>query len=728
MSQQGETRLPEGTASHPGTIPPSNVTPPTPAGARRAIETGITINSGVPSSARSASCIEGGSPSSFVHSAPPVVLTSGEIRESIDAPANMAAVRRALNATKREIILETEAMINAAKAEVIGQTVRATSMDRQSDDIRLLSQGLAEVQERMEQLEGKLNLLLATRARTVGLHGSRSPVPRGTRDRRRGSPSGRVRKRELSPCSDSLHSVDAESIHSTGSTADRLRQEVSRRQEAAAEDNPDGFIPRPMRPWKGPKAAGLAEIQPSDPRFADALSYRKYRLLNTDPTRGPAVERDTGVYTRRMSHTMAPLVFDGSKPLSILQFLRTFKSELDGNGRSEGAALLLCPKFMTGDALETFNAQFDLANDGLGGFRTWPGAVQFLLRTYAKDAHIEEALADLDDCVQQPSETEEAFARRLRVKTRRMAGVFTQQDLITKFLRGCHASLKPVLRHTRKLYRGPNAFQDFLEQAVAQGEANRALLQRTPQSANAPTDRKQAKPRRVMAVESHYDDGRVLHNAQVPKQDAVDVNLVGQDRLVDRETVSEGTEYSPKQSSDTFHTARTTLPLREEEDPIGNEVHMVKRSGRPSNNSPRGYPASSSRREQPRWTAPTARATDHRDHSIGSTPQVTFRPTPGIGRSDEICFDCYESGHRKPDCPYKQAVRSEFFTTFIKKNYWRLTQSQQLWLDQRGQTPYFAKLDCGTTEAPRAALDQDLTAGAPAYYRNDVRDPPRPGN
>ena len=626
---------------------------------------------------------------SSAQSAPTVIPTTPGPEETRYTPATLPAVRRALNATKREIVLETEAMISAAKAEVLGRTVGITELDRQADDIRLLSRGLTEVQERMEQLEEKLNLLLASRDRKVEPRTSRSPIRRGRRETQRDSPRRHRAERDLSPNSESVHS-DLQSVRSHASTTDRLRRdydELVRRRDAKAEGYEDGFVPRKRQPWKGPKAFGLTEIQPSDPRFAYALSYRQYRLLNTDQSRGPEVERDTGVYTRRMSHTMAPLIFDGSKPLFIIQFLRTLKNELDGNGRSEGAALLLCPKFMAGDALETFNAQFDLANDGLGGFQTWPEAVQFLLRTYAKDAYIEEALADLDDCEQEPTETEEAFAKRLKVKTRMMAGVFTQQDLITKFLRGCHASLKPVLRHTRRLYDGPNAFQDFLEQAVAQGEANRALLQRTRMPVTVSKERKSVlKPRRVMALESPYDDGRAMATVQEMSPDADGVNYVGREGVEDLETVSEGTEYTRRPSSDTFHTAQAAMSNDVEEEPEAEVVNAVQSPRQFRHSRPMGQ-FSNRAKPKPQWTpSPRPPFPDKRSQPPRPTKTVKWESFQPASPAEEICFDCYQEGHRKPECPFQSAVRSDFFTAFITKNYFKLSPPQQQWLQERGQT------------------------------------------
>ena len=117
-------------------------------------------------------------------------------------------------------------------------------------------------------------------------------------------------------------------------------------------------------------------------------------------------------------------VFDGNDPISILSFLTSFKQQMDANRLSEGAALLICPSFLDGDAKESYENNFDLPPDQ-GGFTTWPQAVQFLLRTFAKDAYIEEALVSLDELRQDPDEKEVAYAKRLRKQARRCGSVFS---------------------------------------------------------------------------------------------------------------------------------------------------------------------------------------------------------------------------------------------------------------------------------------------------------------
>ena len=151
---------------------------------------------------------------------------------------------------------------------------------------------------------------------------------------------------------------------------------------------------------------------------------------------------------------------------------------MDASPLPEGAALFISPSFLNGVAKERYENNFDLPPDQ-GGFTTWPQTVLVLLRTFAKDAYIEEALARLDELRQDPDEKEVSYAKRPRKQARRCGSVFREQNMINRFIRGLRADLKPLLRVLRADYGLPNAFQDYVERAGAQGDAHRALVDKT---------------------------------------------------------------------------------------------------------------------------------------------------------------------------------------------------------------------------------------------------------
>ncbi len=104
------------------------------------------------------------------------------------------------------------------------------------------------------------------------------------------------------------------------------------------------------------------------------------------------------------------------------QFLSTFVRPLNNNDLSEGAALMTWPHFLADDALEAFRTQAKDGEDDLGGFSIWREAVNWFLQTYAKDAYLEEAVAEIHAILEKDGEDERSFARCLTCKERFWAG------------------------------------------------------------------------------------------------------------------------------------------------------------------------------------------------------------------------------------------------------------------------------------------------------------------
>ena len=148
---------------------------------------------------------------------------------------------------------------------------------------------------------------------------SRNNVPQGTRDRRRltsdeefGSETGaeerihdvldreitpraprRTRRRRLS------HGSGLESESSMDSDQNRNQEET------------------PSRPhsWKVTRERGLGELRTAHDDFRHTLSYRTYRLQNTDYTQDRDVSANYYKQRHRIEATMRDANFNGSKPI-----------------------------------------------------------------------------------------------------------------------------------------------------------------------------------------------------------------------------------------------------------------------------------------------------------------------------------------------------------------------------------------------------------------------------
>jgi len=195
----------------------------------------------------------------------------------------------------------------------------------------------------------------------------------------------------------------------------------------------------------GPRAEGLTEIIPDDPRFIPVLNYRRYRLVNTDPRQDADITAEVGLHVRRLDHSLKTRKFTGLKPVGVISFLDHFKRECDMNRISEGAALLCLPKFLDGDAFISFDANQSIGFEDVGGFSTYPAAVNYLLRTYASDVNIEAAVDAFESIQQDEKESVQDFARRVRKTARECGGVYTERELITRFQRGIRQEIRPLL-------------------------------------------------------------------------------------------------------------------------------------------------------------------------------------------------------------------------------------------------------------------------------------------
>ena len=172
-----------------------------------------------------------------------------------------------------------------ADATVVGRLVGLALADTGiQTELRSLTELVSEQQTQIQKLEGQLRLVLEKGTR----RNSRSPVPRGTRDRRY-TTVGRDHCAGLH-CPKCHHRGNPESAASDDS-ARRVNEWLMDHYKRQTALSPRGDPP-PHVDWKdasmheevvtanppssiGPREAGLVEIQPSEPMFQKAVSYRR---------------------------------------------------------------------------------------------------------------------------------------------------------------------------------------------------------------------------------------------------------------------------------------------------------------------------------------------------------------------------------------------------------------------------------------------------------------------
>lgn len=529
-----------------------------------------------------------------------------------------------------------------ADATVVGRLVGLALADTNIvGELRSLKETIKEQQAQIQSLEAKLQMSLEKGTR----RDSRSPVPRGTRDRRKAT-DGRDN------C-EGLHCTKCDqrampTSNASDDSARRVNQWLMDHYKRQAALPPRGEPPAETD-WKdaaiheevatgnppssfGPRQAGLIEIQPSEPTFQKALSYRRYRLIRTNPDISDAVLARTGDLYKKLKHVLGSNKFDGRDPITIIPFLSAYKKQCDRNNVTEGAALVLLPNFLKGEAKESFEANFELGEDGTGGFQTYPGAVQHLLRMYATDGIIERVVEEIDNLRQREDETERQFATRLRQKARSCGPVYSEADLITRFLRGLSPDLKPLLRAQRHDFRGPRAFYDFVERATAAGDANRALIARY---AKRPKDA--AKSNKVFAVQptsASASSRRSRRQSSNGRKTQTEDAILLTERYTDRE-------------SDTTTDSDTVTE----------------------------FESSGFGPDEPADAIAT----------IGSKKLTRKRQSPPDGI--EICYLCFEEGHRSPNCRFNGCRDDPGFQRYSLCNYARLKPKQREFIDSVGQMP-----------------------------------------
>ena len=587
-----------------------------------------------------------------------------------------------LNELKERLRSENEARVVADQEE----------QRRMESRVEGLIHDLQREKDKVLDLTSQVQFLMRTREQAN--ERLRSPVPRGTRDRRYRRKS-HVRSESES---DSDRSISPR-VGRCGCCIHGLHRHTRRHHHRGVRSNHGGHSEsddshlsesgnRHHVDWRGPKQSGLKELRPTDQAFRPAVSYRRYRLRNIDQRADATTNAQIGQYSRLMRHNLE--TFDGSEPIGVLEFLANFQKQCDENGVSEGLAVRLLPKFLGGDAKETFRSYVDTVVYGLGGAKTYPEAVNHLLHTFAKDSVIEQAVESLNTMKQGAQESEGDFGRRLRRQARKCGNVFSEKQLITRFVRGTHENVKPLLRAT---YDGASisgqSFSDYVEKAQALGTAHRALSQSGTRKLK--NDRP-GRPDKISMIATASDPGPkeavlALANEYPPSQ---------------FETATEDTDYRRvMQTAPSDSTDPTQQEVQDSQ--LVNQIEKKRyfypnRVGWKDGNRTRQHDLS-------------YRGAGNQDRSREHQPK---RNQP-----DDICFECYGVGHRKPNCPFlEKSAYDSTYQNLRRTNYAKLHPLQKEWLGKVGQTPPFATTrDYQGVGPPPKVADLppvELTATVPA--------------
>ena len=166
-------------------------------------------------------------------------------------------------------------------------------------------------------------------------------------------------------------------------------------------------------------------IRPLNDLFTKAVGYRTYRLESRSAPYDASTARRINCYRKKLEVQIKTHTFGGQDPIAVLGFLARFKMACDHNGVSEGADVWCFQFYLTGQAHALFQSRIHGNNMAVDAeqrelLETYAEVVNFLLRTYATDEFISEAVGNVTSFRQSSNMTEEVYNNQFWDKVLRL--------------------------------------------------------------------------------------------------------------------------------------------------------------------------------------------------------------------------------------------------------------------------------------------------------------------
>ena len=169
----------------------------------------------------------------------------------------------------------------------------------------------------------------------------------------------------------------------------------------------------------------------------------------------------------------------------VLVFLARFVKEANIQQISEAQAFLDLPAFLGGLAKMEYDAGVEQLAPEEGGVSSWPEAVNYLLRSYAQNNHISDAINDLRATQQKPNETEREFATRVHKAVSRCGNVHSPEEIVTMYIDGLSPTIRSIVAREHESRKRPSML-DMTGFAASIGDAQRVLLRRQTTTVTKP--------------------------------------------------------------------------------------------------------------------------------------------------------------------------------------------------------------------------------------------------
>ena len=409
--------------------------------------------------------------------------------------------------------------------------------------------------------------------------------------------------------------------------------------------------------------------------------------------------------------------FSGEDGVLVLDFLAKLVQEFDTQEMNEGQAIRLLPEFLSGIALRQYTSVSQTAGAHHGKVSVWPEAVQWLLRSFATDEAIRQAVLALREVQQRPSEDEMEFYIRLKDASNRCGNVYSMEEQMTMFIEGLDASIKPMVSQYRQDNRDVS-FLRLVNYAKAHGSASRAKEKKakkvtiqTPATLRVGSKPKVPHPIRKNRATVHLADsisGSEGRSAQRSNENYYEGAFVADGDFFEP---SEGFGYGENGGSGTSTVQTPTYTTESHSEPTDTMMTFRGRCHTPAPRLPMEDKATAFRR--PGWTGrPPARGRQKSPY-----PQKKH----GL-----ICYHCYEKGHGAPTCllSFREMHR-------VLKNYEALSPMERLGIPSTSYLKVKQWFESQTASTPSASAEGwTRTSGRPAAGpSSDVkRNPQQQGN
>ena len=193
--------------------------------------------------------------------------------------------------------------------------------------------------------------------------------------------------------------------------------------------------------------------------FTKAVDYCTYGVESRSARYDASTAQRFNRYRKKLEVQMKTHTFGGQDAIAVLGFLARFKMACDHNGFSEGAAVWCFQFYLTGQAHALLQSRqhrntMAVVAEQRQLLETYAEVVNFLLRTYATDEVISEAVGDVTSFRQSSNMTEEVYSNQLWDKALGCGTVFSNRLLKSLFVKGILPATCAQVRNYLATHRG----------------------------------------------------------------------------------------------------------------------------------------------------------------------------------------------------------------------------------------------------------------------------------